>query len=44
MKAEYFTNIHCRNIDALAKRADHALCALMDNPKKVASAATPIGT
>jgi transposase len=44
MKAEYFTNIHCRNKDALTERADHALCALMDNPKKVASAATPIGT
>ena len=44
MKAEHFTNIHCRNKAALIERADHALCELMDNPKKVASAATPIVT
>lgn len=44
MKAEYFANIHCRNRAALVERADHALCQLMDNPKKVASAATPIVT
>jgi transposase len=43
MKAEYFCNIHCKNMAALVERADHALCALMDNPTKVASAATPIG-
>jgi transposase len=42
MKAEHFVNIHCRNRAALIERADHALCDLMDNPKKVASAATPI--
>ena len=28
----------------LIERADHALCELMDNPQKVASAATPIVT
>jgi methylmalonyl-CoA mutase N-terminal domain/subunit len=43
MKAEHFANIHCRNKAALIDRADHALCDFMDNPKKVASAATPIG-
>ena len=37
MKAEYFTNIHCRNKAALIERADQALCELMDNPTKVAS-------
>jgi len=42
MKAEYFANIHCRNKAALIEKADHALCELMDNPIKVASAATPI--
>ena len=42
MKAEHFTNIHCRNKAALIERADRALCELMDNPAKVASAATPI--
>ena len=42
MKAEHFANIHCRNKAALIERADHALCELMDNPTKVASAATPI--
>jgi transposase len=41
MKAEYFANIHCKNTAALIERADHALCELMDNPEKVASAATP---
>jgi transposase len=41
MKAEYFTNIHCKTNAALAQKADHALCELMDNPTKVASAATP---
>jgi transposase len=44
MKAEYFTNIHCRNKAALIERADQALCDLMDNPTKVACAATPIVT
>lgn len=44
MKAEYFTNIHCRNKTALIERADQALCELMDNPSKVAKAATPIVT
>jgi transposase len=44
MKAEHFANIHCRNKTALIERADHALCELMDNPTKVASAATPIVT
>jgi hypothetical protein len=43
MKADYFTNTHCRNKAALIERADHALCELMDNPTKIASAATPIG-
>lgn len=43
MKAEHFANIHCRNNGALIEKADHALCELMDNPTKVASAATPIG-
>lgn len=43
MKAEYFANIHCKNTAALIERADQALCALMDNPTKVASAATPFG-
>jgi transposase len=42
MKAEHFTNIHCRNKAALVERVDHALCELMDNPTKIASAATPI--
>jgi transposase len=42
MKAEYFCDIHCRDREALIARADQALCALMDDPKKVASAATPI--
>jgi len=44
MKAERFANIHCRNKAALIERADQALCELMDNPTKVASAATPIVT
>jgi transposase len=44
MKAEHFANIHCKNTAALIERADHALCELMDNPQKVASAATPIVT
>ena len=43
MKAEHFANIHCKNRAALIERADHALLDLMDNPRKVASAATPIG-
>jgi transposase len=43
MKADNFANIHCRNKTALIERADQALCALMDNPTKVASAATPFG-
>lgn len=42
MKAEYFLNLHCRNKAALIEQADHALCELMNNPSKVASAATPI--
>ena len=42
MKAEHFTNIHCRNKAALIERADYALCDLMDNPQKVASAAGSI--
>lgn len=42
MKAEYFPNLHCRNKAALIERVDQALCDLMDHPKKVASAATPI--
>ncbi len=42
MKAEHFANIHCRNKAALIERADLALCDFMDNPTKVASAATPI--
>lgn len=42
MKAEYFCDIHCKNKDALIARSDQALCALMNDPKKVASAATPI--
>jgi transposase len=41
MKAEHFANIHCRTKAALIARADQALCDLMDNPAKVASAATP---
>jgi hypothetical protein len=40
MKAEYFSHIHCKNKAALIETADHALCELMDNPRKVASAAT----
>ncbi len=44
MKAEHLANIHCRNKTALMEKADHALCRLMDNPEKVASAATPIVT
>jgi transposase len=43
MKAEHFTNIHCRNKDALIEMADRALCDLMDNPKKVRSGAGSIG-
>jgi transposase len=42
MKAEHFANIHCKSRTALIERADLALCDLMDNPTKVASAATPI--
>ncbi len=42
MKAEHFANIHCRNKAALVEKADRALCELMDNPTKVASAATLI--
>ncbi len=41
MKAEHFANIQCKTKTALVARADHALCDLMDNPAKVASAATP---
>lgn len=44
MKAEHFMNIHCKNTAALIERADHALLDLMNNPSKVASAATPIVT
>jgi transposase len=44
MKADHFANIHCRNKAALIERADIALCDFMDNPKKIASAATPIVT
>jgi transposase len=44
MKAEHFTNIHCKNTAALIERADHALLDLMNNPSKVASATTPIVT
>jgi len=44
MKAEHFANIHCRNKAALIETADRALGELMDNPTKVASAATPIVT
>jgi transposase len=43
MKAEHFMNTHCRNKAALVERADYALCDLMDNPSKVASAAGSIG-
>ena len=44
MKAKHFPNIHCRNKAALIERADQALCDFMDNPEKIASAATPIVT
>jgi hypothetical protein len=44
MKAEYFCDINCRNEAALIDRANHALCELMENPTKIASAATPIVT
>jgi transposase len=44
MKAEHFSHIHCRTRAALIEVADRALCDLMDDPKKVASAATPIVT
>jgi transposase len=44
MKAEHFPNLHCRNRAALIEKVDHALCDLMDNPEKVASAATSIVT
>jgi transposase len=44
MKAEHFPNIHCRNKAALIEKVDRALCDFMDNPKKIASAATPIVT
>lgn len=44
MKADHFSNLHCRNKAALIEKADQALCELMDNPRKVASAATPIVT
>jgi hypothetical protein len=43
MKAEHFTNIHCKNREALIEKADHALLDLMNNPSKVSSASTPIG-
>ena len=42
MKADHFSNIHCRNKAALIQKADRALCELVDNPTKAASAATPI--
>lgn len=38
MKAEHFSQLHCRNKSALIGVADQALLALMDNPQKVASA------
>jgi transposase len=44
MKADYFSRIHCRTRSSLIEVADRALCELMDDPKKVRSAATPIGT
>jgi len=44
MKADHFSNLHCRTNAALIEKADQALCELMDNPTKVASAATPIVT
>ena len=44
MKADYFSRIHCRTRASLIEVADRALCELMDDPKKVLSAATPIGT
>jgi transposase len=43
MKADHFANLHCRTKATLIEKADQALCELMDNPAKVASAATPIG-
>jgi len=42
MKAKHFANIHCGNKAAMIERADHALCQLMNNPVKVAAAATRI--
>jgi hypothetical protein len=42
-----YQNIRNEGVDnkaALIERADHALCDFMDNPKKIASAATPIVT
>lgn len=44
MKAEWFNNIHCNDSEALIRRADAALIDLINNPQKVASAATPIAT
>jgi transposase len=44
LKAEWFNHIHCKNLEALMQRADVALCDLIKNPEKVASATTPIAT
>jgi len=44
MKAEWFNHFHSRDLEALIKRADTALLALINDPSKVASATTPIAT
>jgi hypothetical protein len=44
MKADYFSHIHCGTRASLIEIADRALCELMDDPKKVISAAIPIVT
>jgi len=44
MKAAWFANIHCKDQEALTKRADQALCDLIDNPERVAQTTAPIAT
>ena len=44
MKAEWFNHVHCKDLDALMKRADDALLDLIGDPHKVARVATPIAT
>lgn len=44
MKANWFNNINCKNLDQLISRADQALLDLMDHPAQVAKTTTLSGT